>query len=164
MGNRRGLPKRSLTFAKMGKRSKKIMKYSARQGAISKLSPARKLRAVFRNHNMFDECEWYQSGGITHAQKVGRQGDLREIFCNSVGQLALRMGQLRHADVNSDLYVRFGSKTDICVAKSDVRFAPNSDRESGLAQTAMSALPPKADMCSALGHVCFGPKADVAIQ
>src|SRR5215470_639377 len=27
-------------------------------------------------------------------------------------------------------------------------------------QKAMSALPPKADMCSALGHVCFGPKAD----
>jgi len=23
----------------------------------------------------------------------------------------------------------------------------------------MSALPPKADMCSALAHVCFGPKA-----
>src|SRR5262245_43366293 len=26
----------------------------------------------------------------------------------------------------------------------------------------MSALPPKADMCSALGYVCFGPKADMA--
>jgi len=26
----------------------------------------------------------------------------------------------------------------------------------------MSALPPKADMCSALGHVRFGPKADMA--
>src|SRR5262245_5775261 len=25
----------------------------------------------------------------------------------------------------------------------------------------MSALPPKADMCSALAHVCFGPKADI---
>jgi hypothetical protein len=24
-----------------------------------------------------------------------------------------------------------------------------------------SALPPKADMCSALAHVCFGPKADM---
>src|SRR5215475_11037252 len=28
-------------------------------------------------------------------------------------------------------------------------------------QTGMSALPPKADMCSALAHVCFGPKADI---
>jgi hypothetical protein len=26
----------------------------------------------------------------------------------------------------------------------------------------MSALPPKADMCGARGHVCFGPKADIA--
>jgi hypothetical protein len=28
-------------------------------------------------------------------------------------------------------------------------------------QTVMSALNPKADMCSALAHVCFGPKADI---
>jgi hypothetical protein len=26
---------------------------------------------------------------------------------------------------------------------------------------AMSALPPKADMCGANRHVCFGPKADM---
>jgi hypothetical protein len=25
----------------------------------------------------------------------------------------------------------------------------------------MSALPPKADVCSALAHVCFEPKADI---
>ncbi len=29
-------------------------------------------------------------------------------------------------------------------------------------QQAMSALPPIADMCSALADVCFGPKADIA--
>jgi hypothetical protein len=34
-------------------------------------------------------------------------------------------------------------------AKGNVRFAPNSDRESGFPQTLMSALPPKADMCGA---------------
>ena len=56
--------------------------------------------------------------------------------------------------------VRFGSKADICNAKSHVCFTPNSDRESGLRQTVMSALPPKADMCSALVHVRFGPIAD----
>src|SRR4029453_7370119 len=28
----------------------------------------------------------------------------------------------------------------------------------------MSALPPKADMCSALAHVCFGPKADMGLS
>jgi len=38
--------------------------------------------------------------------------------------------------------VRFGSKADMCGAKAHVRFAPNSDRESGLPQTVMSALPP----------------------
>jgi hypothetical protein len=27
-------------------------------------------------------------------------------------------------------------------------------------QRAMSAFPPKADMCGAQAHVCFGPKAD----
>jgi hypothetical protein len=50
----------------------------------------------------------------------------------------------------------------MCSATSDVHFTPDSDRESDFPQKAMSALPPKADMCSALAHVCFGPKADVA--
>jgi hypothetical protein len=42
-----------------------------------------------------------------------------------------------------------------------VRFTLDNDRESRFPQKAMSALPPKADMCSALAHVCFGPKADM---
>jgi hypothetical protein len=42
-------------------------------------------------------------------------------------------------------HVRFGSLADICAAKSDVRFTPNSDRESGFPQK-VSALPPKADI------------------
>jgi hypothetical protein len=41
-----------------------------------------------------------------------------------------------------------------CAAKSDVRFAPNSDRESEFPQTVMSALPSKADMCGAATDVC----------
>src|SRR5262245_21181343 len=53
-----------------------------------------------------------------------------------------------------DFNVRFGSKADICVAPARVRFTPNSDRESGFLQKVMSALPPKADMCSARGQVC----------
>ena len=28
----------------------------------------------------------------------------------------------------------------------------------------MSALPPKADMCSAVADVCFGPKADITTE
>src|SRR4029079_16383877 len=42
--------------------------------------------------------------------------------------------------------VRFGSEPDMCAAISDARFSPNSDRESGLSQKVMSALPPKADI------------------
>jgi hypothetical protein len=50
----------------------------------------------------------------------------------------------------------------MCVAKTHVRFTPNSDRESEIPQKAMSALPPKADMCGATTDVRFGPKADMA--
>jgi hypothetical protein len=39
-------------------------------------------------------------------------------------------------------------------AKTDVRFTPNGDRKSGHSQKVMSALPLKADMCSALADVC----------
>ena len=58
--------------------------------------------------------------------------------------------------------VRFGSKADLCNATSDVCFTPDSDRESGLRQTVMSALPPIADMCGATRDVRFGPKADIS--
>jgi len=44
---------------------------------------------------------------------------------------------------------------------TDVCFTPNSDRESGRPQPAMSALPLKADMCGAVVHVGFGPIADI---
>src|SRR5262249_46932224 len=57
--------------------------------------------------------------------------------------------------------VRFGSLADVRSAKRHVRFTPNSDRKSRHAQMVMSALPLKADMCTARGHVCFGPRADI---
>src|SRR5262249_33461969 len=37
-------------------------------------------------------------------------------------------------------------------------------RESRHPQPVMSALPPKADMCGAIAHVCFGPIADIVID
>jgi hypothetical protein len=49
--------------------------------------------------------------------------------------------------------VRFGSQADICGAIRHVRFTPNSEHKSGLRQTVLSGLPPKADAC--------GAKADV---
>ena len=49
----------------------------------------------------------------------------------------------------------------MCSATADVRFTLNSDRESGFSQKAMSALPPKADMCGAKRDVRFVPIADM---
>jgi hypothetical protein len=49
--------------------------------------------------------------------------------------------------------VRFGSQADMCIAKSHVRITPNSDRESRHLPWGISALPPKADMCSANKNV-----------
>src|SRR5262245_46366182 len=48
----------------------------------------------------------------------------------------------------------------MCGARAYVRFTPDSDHESGHVPMVMSALPPKADMCSAIGHVRFVPRAD----
>ena len=59
--------------------------------------------------------------------------------------------------------VRFGSKADICVATSHVRFTPIATAKADSRKRGMSALPPKADMCSAVVHVCFGPIADIAL-
>src|SRR4029079_17980574 len=49
----------------------------------------------------------------------------------------------------------------MCSAKSDVRFTPNSDCKRRYAAMVTTALHLKADMCSALAHVCFGPIADM---
>ena len=51
----------------------------------------------------------------------------------------------------------------MCGAKKDVRFTSDSDRESGLPHTVMSALPLKADVCDANRQVCFGPIADIRV-
>src|SRR6476659_506505 len=38
---------------------------------------------------------------------------------------------------------------------------PIATAKADMPQMVMSALPPKADMCSARGDVCYGPKADI---
>jgi len=65
--------------------------------------------------------------------------------------------------VVSPLCFRLESQADMCVANTDVRFTPNSDRKNGLSQKVVSALRLKADMCGANRHVCFGPKADLKL-
>jgi hypothetical protein len=53
----------------------------------------------------------------------------------------------------------------MCTANGHVRFTPNSDRKNGHATMAMSALPPKADMCGATSDVRFlGQKRTCAVQ
>ena len=41
------------------------------------------------------------------------------------------------------------------------RMSALGQKQTCAVQKVMSALPPKADMCSALAHVCFVPKADI---
>ena len=53
-------------------------------------------------------------------------------------------GHKKHSTWNGFAYVRFGSKADMCAAKRNVRFTPNSDRESDFRTCPL--YPPKADM------------------
>jgi hypothetical protein len=41
---------------------------------------------------------------------------------------------------------------------------PIATAKTDMPQTVMSALPPKADVCGANRHVCFGPKADIEMR
>jgi len=53
----------------------------------------------------------------------------------------------------------------LLAAHSVLAVCPGCGYRAGWIQShaiAMSALPPKADMCSAPPHVCYGPKADIA--
>jgi hypothetical protein len=60
--------------------------------------------------------------------------------------------------------VRFGSKADICAAKSDVRFTLDSDRKSGHPQTAISALPPESGRVRRKPSCLLWPEADMSRQ
>src|SRR5262249_27407765 len=57
--------------------------------------------------------------------------------------------------------ISLGSITDILLARCVLVRRAEFDWRSQEHVLLMSALPPKADMCSAQAHVCFGPKADV---
>src|SRR6188474_2853233 len=56
-----------------------------------------------------------------------------------------------------------GQKQTFAMHQPMSALLPYSDRKSGLRQTIMSALPPKADMCGAVAHVGFGPEADIPL-
>jgi hypothetical protein len=119
-------------------------------------------RALVR---LVDQVDWpaahvlalHAEGGCLVPQaQYEFQGGCRLTFVRS----AFFSGRTRLSS-KADPDVRFGSKADVRAAKRHVRFAPESDRESGFSQTVMSTLPLKIDMCGALAHVCFRPKADI---
>src|SRR5262249_16758941 len=63
-----------------------------------------------------------------------------------------RAGHTKHSTWKGFAYVRFGSEADMCVATGDVRFPPNSDRESRHPQNGHVRLTPES------GHVqCTSP-------
>jgi hypothetical protein len=54
-------------------------------------------------------------------------------------------------------------KADVPAARksSSIAMSALGQKQTCAPQKAMSALPPKADICSALAHVCYGPIADI---
>jgi len=52
----------------------------------------------------------------------------------------------------------------MCGATRHVRFIPNSDRESGLPHTVMSALPPKTDTWSARAMSAKGQERTILVK
>ena len=117
------------------------------------------------------ECPlWAKSGHDTHAcvsSALPQIPDITSARCRirdreRQEQFAPRPALRQSGNRQRKRHVRFGSLADICSAKGHVRFAPNSDRESGFPHKVMSALPPKADMCGAASDVRYWPKADIA--
>ena len=54
-----------------------------------------------------------------------------------------------------------GQKQTLALQKEMSALPPIATAKADMPQMVMSALPPKADMCGALVHVCFGPIADI---
>jgi hypothetical protein len=54
-----------------------------------------------------------------------------------------------------------GQKQTYAVQKAMSALPPIATAKADVCPRSCSALPPKADVCSALAHVCFGPKADI---
>jgi hypothetical protein len=54
-----------------------------------------------------------------------------------------------------------GQKPTYALQQAMSALHPIATAKADFPQTVMSALPPKADMCSATGDVCYGPKAEV---
>ena len=83
---------------------------------------------------------------------------------NRIAALERELKLLRQLEVGALQKCPLWVKSGHMQCNSHVRFTPNSDRESGFPQKAMSALPPKADMCGATRDVRFVPIADICVE
>src|SRR5262245_32592043 len=66
---------------------------------------------------------------------------------------------MRRAKSFIDLAVGTARRTAIC---GGAAMSALGQKRTYAVQKGMSALPPKADMCSAIADVCFGPEADIS--
>src|SRR4029453_5628398 len=103
-------------------------------------------------------------GGCTHARRaVARHVNFLKTKALA-GICRHRVMSVLPADMCSQLPMSaLGQKQTFAAHKPMSALPPNSDRKSRHLPKLMSALLPKADMCSALAHVCFGPIADIAL-
>jgi hypothetical protein len=56
-----------------------------------------------------------------------------------------------------------GQKQTYALQQAMSALPPIATAKADMPQMVMSALPPKADMCGAIAHVCFGPIADIVV-
>ena len=98
------------------------------------------------------------------AEGLLRGTELSSAFPPKVRDLSIRTEISLHPNTchcSVSCHVRFGSLADICSAKNDVRFTPNSDRKSRHVTNVHVCFTPESGHVRALAHVCFGPIADM---
>src|SRR5262245_54999312 len=105
------------------------------RGAVLKKYPTR--------YTLIACCALAASGHVVAAPPIRPRNSRRLMSAPKTQDKASYPVKLAYRKGSTD--VCFGSKADMCSARRHVRFSPNSDRESGLRQPVMSALPPKPD-------------------
>src|SRR4029078_8462727 len=103
---------------------------------VTPLHPLRLRISICRDQHRSRYCDAY---GSRQAQKRKSPSTRNQFKFDAFTHLSLliypKAKIAREEDcrpIGLGAKVRFGSEADICVAISDVRFTPNSDRESGL--------------------------------
>src|SRR5262245_44275706 len=100
----------------------------------------------------------------TRVSACTANGHVVAALTSSINWRRLILALTSEEDRNREESMMFalGHKRTYALQKIMSALPPIATAKADFPQTAMSALPPKADMCSALAHVCFGPKADIS--